>query len=137
MCLSKVGTALRWSSVTFCLILLAVFGTVATQTAEASDAKGKFAIRGAGTVMCKAYLNVTPAQRKIVETWWAGYLTAMNRTTAKTYDVLGNLSVKNANDWLMRYCKKHPARRLAFAVHDLLKAAYGSRLKVSPSAGPR
>jgi hypothetical protein len=137
MGLGIVGTALRQSSITFCIILLAVFGTVATQTAGASDAKGNFAIRGAGTVMCKAYVNASPAQRKIAETWWAGYLTAMNRRTAKTYDILGNLSVKNANEWLMRYCKKHPSRRFTFAVHDLLKAAFGSRLKVSPSAGSR
>ena len=81
--------------------------------AIALDANGSYGIRGAGTVTCTAYLKATPRQRQHAESWWAGYLTAMNRTTPKPYDLLGNI-------------------KIAAAVHELMRAAYTRRQQTSP-----
>lgn len=89
-------------------------------------------IRGAGTVSCSQYLEATPEQKKYAETWWAGYVTAMNRATPRTYHLLGQMSTADANRWLENYCRNNPDRRLAIAVHEMLRAAYPNRLQASP-----
>ena len=101
--------------------------------ALAADAKGKFSIRGAGTVSCAVFVNATPTQRKHAETWWAGYLTAMNRTTPNTFEVLGKITPTQANNWLVAYCRKYPNHRYATAVHQMLLAAYPRRTTSAPS----
>jgi hypothetical protein len=118
-----------------CAILLALLSAMA-MPALAADAKGRFSIRGAGTVSCAVFLKATPAQRVHAETWWAGYLTAMNRTTPGTYDVLGKVTPAQANQWLRNYCRKYPRRRYSIAVHDLLRAAYAKRTRTSPNTRP-
>lgn len=105
------------------LLAAAAFATPAL----GADSNGRYSIRGAGTVACSAYLTATPAQKQFAETWWAGYLTAMNRSTANTYEVLGDWSVEQANAWLLTYCTQNPAAKLAVAVHKMLEAAYPTR----------
>ena len=101
--------------------------------AAAMDKQGNFNIRGAGTVSCATYLNATPKQKRHAETWWAGYLSAMNRATPKTYDIMGNVTTAAASRWLQAWCQKNPKRRFAEAVHAMLQAAYPNRQQTSPT----
>lgn len=95
--------------------------------AQAADASGAFSLIGAGSVSCETYTTATAEQRLHAETWWAGYMTAMNRTTPDTYDLLGDFSVDDANAWLFRYCTQNPQTPYAIAVHDMLEAFYPMR----------
>lgn len=115
----------------FAPILLAAAAFAAPGSALGADASGKYSIRGAGTIACSAYIKATPAQKQFAETWWAGYLTAMNRSTANTYEVLGDWSVEQANAWLLTYCTQNPDAKLAVAVHKMLEAAYPTRKQSS------
>lgn len=106
---------------------LAMLTVASASSARAADAKGNFAIRGAGTVSCTDYINATPEQKIYAQTWWAGYLTAMNRVTPDTYNLLGRSSIEDADNWLLTYCRQNPNERFATAVHEMLKALYPSR----------
>ena len=56
----------------------------------------------------------------------------MNRATPRTYHLLGRMTTADANRWLENYCRNNPNRRLAIAVHEMLRAAYKNRLQTSP-----
>lgn len=126
---SCIGARPRIATLGLALLLC---GLVAGPAA-AADKQGNFNIRGAGTVSCAIYVNATPRQKKHAETWWAGYLSAMNRATPNTYDILGNVKTAAATRWLHAWCEKNPKRRFAEAVHALLKTAYPRRQKTSPN----
>lgn len=107
--------------------------TVSTlPAARAADENGSYSIRGAGTVSCQTYVSSTPAQKQYAQTWWAGYVTAMNRVTPKTFHLLGDASPAAADKWLLNYCQQNPTARFETAVNAMLKAAYPSRTQKAP-----
>lgn len=115
------------------LAALALTAAFAAPPALAADGGGNFRISGAGSQPCSAYSAATPAQKQFVETWLAGYATAMNRTTANTWDLIGNVSVEQIHAWLADYCGKNPQQLLAIAIHQLLEAAYPNRIQTKPN----
>ena len=114
-------------------LLAAALVALAPATALAADPAGNFRIAGAGSAPCSAYSAATPQQKQFLETWLAGYATAMNRTTPDTYDLIGNMSVEQIHGWLADYCGKNPQQLLGIAVHLLLEAAYPNRVTKSPN----
>lgn len=128
----KVSLRLTNRPTILALVLLLVGIPVAIGPATAADAEGNFSIRGAGTVTCAAYLGATPEQRLHAESWWAGYLTAMNRATGDTYDLLGGRDVDEATALLEDHCRDHPDQLFALAVHAMLEHYYQTRTTRQP-----
>lgn len=100
--------------------------------AMAADGNGRFQIFGAGSLTCAAYNGASAQDKLYAETWWAGYVTAMNRSTADTYNLLGKNTVQQVNDYLKDWCMKNPNAHFAQAVHVGLEAAYDERTKQAP-----
>jgi hypothetical protein len=113
--------------------LLALAPATLSGAARAADPAGNFRIAGAGSAPCSAYSAATPQQKQFLETWLAGYATAMNRTTPDTYDLIGNMSIVQIHAWLADYCGKNPQQLLGIAVHLMLEAAYPNRVTKSPN----
>jgi len=106
---------------------------LASASAQAADPGGKFHIVGAGAVTCEQYTNATPEQRLYAETWWAGYFTALNRTTDDTYHVMGQVPAEQVNEMLRAYCADNPNNRFALAVHKVAEELFPNRIRRSPN----
>jgi hypothetical protein len=101
-------------------------------TASAMDDNSRYYVLGAGTVRCSSYLTATPEQKLYAETWLAGYTSAMNRSTADTYNLL-TISTDEAKARLEQYCRENPDRLFAYAVHQLLENLYPNRVQRAPN----
>jgi hypothetical protein len=102
-------------------------------SAQAADPNSMFHIVGAGAVTCQQYTNATPEQRLYAETWWAGYITALNRTTPDTYHLMGDVPSEQVNQMLSEYCTDNPNDRFAIAVHKVVERLYPNRIRKSPN----
>lgn len=78
------------------------------------------------------YVDASQEQRLQAETWWAGYLTAMNRVTGDTYDLLGERDFADANAWLETWCSSNPDALHINAVHQRLESFYPDRTRSAP-----
>ncbi len=125
--MTTIPLGLRRAAVLIAGPLVAAILASTMPTAHAADAKGSYAIRGAGSVTCSTYVNASPQQKTYAQTWWAGYLTAMNRVTPNTYHLLGTVSVETADAWLVKYCQANPDTLFETAVNQMLKTAYPNR----------
>jgi hypothetical protein len=76
----------------------------------------------------------TPAQMNI-RGWIAGYLTAYNRQTPETYDVLGLASFEDALRLIDAHCKAHPLDNLTTAMEALTENLYPLRHQTKRQAG--
>ncbi len=101
--------------------------------AAAVDDDGKFLIKGVGTQPCGDYLKFNAADKLVVETWWAGYLTAYNRLTDDTYNVLKGVAPEQANTWIADYCRDNKDKLIALAVHEMLEYYFPRRERMSPN----
>lgn len=97
------------------------------QPVQAADAKGDFALLGGGALTCRAYMLGSTDDRLHAETWWSGYISAMNRVTDDTYDMLGEYSVEDFNIYLDDYCRDNPTDLFGIAVHEAAGAFYPER----------
>ncbi len=93
---------------------------------------GHFQILGAGAVTCQKYLDASDQDRVYAETWWAGYVTAINRTTEETWNVVGKKSASEITDMLRKECSTDPSVLFAIAVHNVLEELYKTRTKLKP-----
>ena len=101
--------------------------------AFAADDKGSYHIIGAGARPCSEYLAATAEAKLYVETWLAGYTTAMNRATSQTYSLLGSATTEQMHSWLANWCQQNPQALVATGVHAMLEAAYPNRVQKSPN----
>lgn len=102
-------------------------------TAQAADANGRFFIVGAGAVTCQQYVGASQERKLYAETWWAGYITALNRSTGDTYHLMGDAQSELVNEMLQEYCAANPNDRLAIAVHKVVERLYPNRTRKSPN----
>ena len=65
----------------------------------------------------------------------AGYLTAFNRQTPETYDVLGLTSFEDALRFIDGYCKSHPLENLTAAMEALTEGLLATRHRTRRQAG--
>ncbi len=115
-------------------VVLAILATVlGAAAAQAADPDGRYQLLGAGTVTCQAYTNATEEQRVYAATWWAGYITAMNRATPDTYHLMGETPPEQVNEMLRKYCGDNPNDRFAIAVHKVVEQLYPKRTRKKPS----
>ena len=102
----------------FCRVSLALM--LFASTALGADVDGNYSYWGAGGVVCKAYADMAKAQNADfdrVSFWVAGYLTAYNRLTDKTFDIVEkNGNISTAMLWLLSHCNKNPDEILNLAM---------------------
>jgi hypothetical protein len=67
--------------------------------------------------------------------WVSGYLTAYNRQTTDTYDVLGLTDFDAALRFIDGYCKAHPLDNLTAAMEALTEDLYPRRHRTRRQAG--
>lgn len=115
----------------FIAVMLATL--LAGASAHAVDSNGRFHIVGAGSVTCQQYTNATDQQKLYAETWWAGYITALNRTSTDTYHILGETTPQGMNAMIAKYCADNPEMRLALAIHNLVEQLQSKRTRKSPN----
>ncbi len=107
--------------------------TLACASAYAADKDDNFQILGAGALTCQKYLDSGKQDRLYVETWWAGYASAVNRLTDDTWSIVGKKSVGDVNDLIQEECTAHSDEMIAIAVHNVLDGLYESRTKRDPN----
>jgi len=98
--------------------------------AMASDANHDFAVHGIGAIPCTQLTNA-PAKdqeqiRVVLASWLLGYLTAMNRTDAVTYDATPVQDEGALVAMVTGVCKLHPkvpVEAVAFSVFQSLDKA--------------
>ncbi len=115
------------------LILCTVLTMLAVAQAQAADERGRFRAKGVGSQSCASYLTFDADDRLIAETWWAGYVTAVNIERDDTYDVLPDVKPELVNAWLEGYCRDNPNQLLAVAVHRMIESYFPKRSKTSPN----
>ena len=111
--------------VTALLLVLATPG-------RAVDDEGRFFVRAAGAYSCERWMTASAEEKVGAEHWWAGYMTAANRFTPDTYDILGSTSVDTMNGMLLRLCAAEPNQLFAIAVHKALEQLHAQRTRKSP-----
>ncbi len=98
--------------------------------AAAADANHDFAVHGIGALTCTQLTN-TPAKaqgevRMVLASWLLGYLTAMNRADAVTYDATPVQDQGALVNMVSGVCKLHPkvpVEAVAFSVFQSLEKA--------------
>ena len=97
--------------------LYAIGLSALTATAAfATDAEGKFAVRGIGGQACSVWISISESPDVVTrregimafQSWISGYLSASNRLQADTYDVVPFLDMVNILAITMNECKVAP-----------------------------
>jgi len=102
------------------------------------DKDGAYAIQGGQATSCGKYMEAR-AEKSVDAfahtAFIAGYVTAYNRLTPETYDILGGTDMQSVAAWLDNYCKAHPLKGLATALDVLTAELYPRRYKSAKEAG--
>jgi hypothetical protein len=101
--------------------------------ASAADSDKNYSVWGPGNVTCEAYGKMVADQDKDFhnsEFWIGGYLTAFNRMSPETWDIVGggNANISTVALWLTSYCKDHPKTVLATAMLAYTEAMQPKRI---------
>jgi len=101
---------------------------------QAKDIDGQFAVFGAGSNSCEAYLKARASGRGISAyvTWMEAYLSAFNLIVASTYNIAGTRNLEQMLKWTDGYCKDNPQDLYVNAVAALTVALYPERQNLSP-----
>ena len=120
-------SAMSWRS---CLVL-ACLCTVLPTTASAADANGQFATKGVGALSCRQFVDdrLKDGELKLrFRSWLDGYLTAVNRYEAKTYDAAPWASGEVFATIVERHCRENPDESYAQAAQRLILSLEADRL---------
>ena len=119
-------------------ILFAMAFCAAAASAIAADADSAYSSQRPES--CREFHRLqslderTPALMNI-RGWIAGYLTAFNRQTPETYDILGLMEFEAALRFIDGFCKAHPLDNLAAAMESLTEDLYPRRHRTRRQAG--
>lgn len=114
----------------FAMILTAL---LAGASARAADTNGRFYVVGAGSVSCKQYTDATDQQKLFAQTWMAGYVSALNRTTADTWHIVGETTPEAMYGMIAKYCTDNPETALGVATHKVIEYLQPKRTRKSPN----
>jgi hypothetical protein len=122
-------------------LLVAVLLSSAVAPVFASDAGKSFRVKSIDAVESCRGLNKALAKAKKQDDWGdlyafslytMGYLTAVNRLAANTYDIAGKKNTKTLMVWLENYCAAHPGDRFDYALYQLTVELYPDRTVAAP-----
>ena len=97
----------------------------------AATDSGKYAIRGAGLIDCKTYLEEQQKQSKsylMIGGWIDGYITGINQYSDDTYDATSFESTELFAELIKNHCQDHPDDRLFPVVNSIVKQRWQSRI---------
>jgi len=100
--------------------------------AVAADADGHFAVRGPGTEACSRLAQATDGRKTEVlsayASWLMGYLSAYNRLSGDTFDMLPTLAGNDGLAVLALVCRDHPEMLVETAAARMIQALHHTRL---------
>jgi len=101
---------------------------------QAKDIDGQFAVFGAGSKSCEAYLKARATRSGISAyvNWMEAYLSAFNLIVPSTYNIAGTRNLDQMLKWTDDYCKENPQDLYVNAVAALTVALYPERQNLSP-----
>ena len=119
-------------------ILFAVTLCAAAASAVAADADGAYWSQRPES--CREVRRLLSSQERTpalmnLRGWVAGYITAFNRQTPETYDILGLTDFEAALSFIDGYCKAHPLDNLTKAMESLTEDLYPRRHHTRRQAG--
>ncbi len=107
--------------------------SLSAQNAYSADKNGRYWIYGVGRQACETYLEARTNggfSEISYKNWISGYLTASNRSSEDTYNLLGSRDFQGALTWIDLYCKKHPQNTIYMAMANLSAVSYPDRKKI-------
>lgn len=119
---------------TLLCISLMVSGALMGSQAVAADASGQSGTVGA--VSCASFLRELESkssQSTAYLAWLAGYVTAYNAQTQKTYQILGNSDLFGAELWVKNFCEKNPLKNISLAAAVLMIELHPTRQIKAPN----
>ena len=111
-------------------VLLAGIGSSAA--VYAADTGGRYAIKGFGQMPCSRFSEAREKREPaylILGGWIEGYLTALNQTSAETYDLTSFESTDLLAGLIDRHCRKNPEHRFADVVRAMAQRLVEFRLQ--------
>ncbi len=112
---------MRFSSHIFELVVgLAVVALVFSGPAQASDANGRYVVRGVGGSTCEIYLaglnDAVVAPRHLA--WLLGYATAANEGAPQTFDIMPTTGTMDFANVVTLLCRTDPKNTLVSAANQ-------------------
>jgi hypothetical protein len=101
-------------------------------TAFAADDASKFAMKGAGFLPCQIYVTERGKRSEIyymIGGWVEGYVSAYNRLTADTYDVLSFESLELLLAVMDKHCEANPNDRLHAVFSAMIARIAADRIR--------
>lgn len=113
------------------IVILLMLLTVTNSYAE--DAKGNFAIWGAGNKSCFSY-NIARENNDYndYKNFLMGFLTAYNALVPNTFSVSGDMDIDAIIDWIDVHCETNKLDGFQQGVSAYILAHADKRLKKSP-----
>ncbi len=100
-----------------------IIGAMAAQSAQASDPKGNYIVRGIGARPCSDFMAAVSksAQEALPYVYWMeGYLTGINRLQPQTFDVSPVTEAAIVSQMVRNYCSAQPTLRFETAIAQLM-----------------
>lgn len=104
----------------------------ASSAGWAMDANGSFRAKGAGASKCSDFVAFSDQEKRITETWWTGFVTAMNIMQTDTYDYIGNVAPEAVTGMLLQRCQANPNELIAVAMYRVLQQLHPNRVRQGP-----
>lgn len=117
----------KWSHALAAVVLASAFHDIA----RGADPQGRFAIKGIGTTDCATFVtqaNLRGNNAFMYGGWVYGFLTATNKWTPDTFDLVAWEDLETLTSYLYGYCRENPEMRFAQAVFQLSEALYADRV---------
>ncbi len=117
------------------IVIAAIAVTAVHGNALAGDAKGEFALRGIGGQTCEAGLAAIKADKaraNDLAIWVAGYVTALNRVSPGTYDLVPLTEITPLVQIVAGLCERNPTRSMEAVLNTVVARLSAARL-LNPS----
>ncbi len=101
---------------------------------QARDFENNYAVYGAGAEPCSLYLQAMKKGGKELDffvDWSVGYLSGFNVIMPGTYNVMGETSFPEIQQWLQQHCQKYPNELFINAMIKLTGVLYPDRYQSS------
>ena len=104
----------------------------AVAPAYGADAEGRFAVKGAGGARCAAFVEAREARNEAAitayQSWMSGYLTAANRLSPETFDVVAWQGLPVLLAAIEGHCRRNPDLPFHAAIGALVTALARDRV---------
>jgi hypothetical protein len=114
------------------LAAAAALALAAAAPAYGADAEGRFAVKGAGGARCAVFVEAREARNEAAlaayQSWMSGYLTAANRLSPETFDMIAWQGVGVLLAAIEGHCRRNPDLPFHAAIGALVTALAPDRV---------